>query len=186
MVDEHSHAEPYHHDESDAAPSTAAVGGHPIHPMLVLFPVAFLIGALATDIAYASVLDPMWASFSFWLIAAGLVMGVLAAIVGAVDFWTIDRARQGTDGWMHFIGNGVVLVLAAVSLGFRWVQPVDFVVPWGLVLSTVITVLLLITGWYGGELSYRHRIGVAPQRPHPSSIRIIRAGEEPEQRRRSA
>lgn len=161
--------------------STAAIAGHPIHPMFVLFPAAFLVGALATDIAYASVLDPMWASFSFWLIVAGLVTGIVAAAVGMIDFWTIDRARSVMAGWVHMVGNGIVLLLAAVSLGFRWVEPVGFVIPWGLVISTAIAVLLLITGWYGGELAYRHRIGVI-EHHGPATVPFPRE----EQQRRSA
>jgi uncharacterized membrane protein len=144
----------------EGVPSTAAVGGHPIHPMFIPFPIAFLVGALATDLAFNATDDTFWARASLWLVGAGLVTGVLAAIIGAIDFWTIERARAHTAGWIHFIGNGVALLLALISLWIRWDDPAAAVMPWGLVLSVIIAILLAVTGWYGGELSYRHKIGV--------------------------
>jgi uncharacterized membrane protein len=72
-------------DRSDyqGTPSTAAIGGHPIHPMLVVFPIAFLVGALATDIAYWRTGGHFWALPSEWLLAAGLIMGALAAVAAS-------------------------------------------------------------------------------------------------------
>src|SRR3954471_17500016 len=98
-------------DLTKDAPSTAAVGGHPIHPMLIPFPIAFLCGALATDLAFWGTGDSFWARNSFWLLAAGLVTGVLAALFGLIDFLTIPRARSLAAAWVHFIGNDVVLIL---------------------------------------------------------------------------
>ena len=62
--------------------STARIFGHPIHPMLIPFPVAFFIGAFVTDIVYAQTAYLMWQYFSIWLITAGLIMGGLAAVFG--------------------------------------------------------------------------------------------------------
>jgi uncharacterized membrane protein len=139
--------------------STVAIGGHPVHPMLVPFPIAFLIGALASDLTYAAILDPFWARASLWLVAAGVATGVLAAAVGAIEFATIKRAR-GPTGKVHFIGNAVALLLAAASLLLRIRNPETAVVPIGLVLSFLTTGILCITGWMGGELAYRLKIGV--------------------------
>ncbi|HEY8506635.1 MAG TPA: DUF2231 domain-containing protein [Gemmataceae bacterium] len=147
-------------DHTPDAPSTAAVLGHPLHPAMIPFPIAFLTGALATDLAFWGTSDPFWARVSFWLLAAGLVTGAVAAVLGLIDFLTIPRARNLTVGWVHFLGNAAALVLAAVTLGMRWEDPAAAVLPWGLVLTAAIAVLLAVTGWAGGELSYRHRIGV--------------------------
>ncbi len=168
-----------HHAAEEPAPSTAAIAGHPLHPLLVLFPVAFLVGAFATDIVYASTLDVMWAQFSMWLTLAGLTMGVLAALTGLVDFVSIRRARAGSAGWIHFFGNAFVLALAGISFGFRWNAPVEFLVPWGILLSAAMTLTLLVTGWYGGELAYRHKIGMIPDRG-------AKPTEEEARRRRAA
>src|SRR5215203_739998 len=66
--------------------STAAIAGHPLHHMLIVFPVAFLIGALGTDIAFLAVQDPFWAQVSYWLLIAGIVTALVAAVPGLIDF----------------------------------------------------------------------------------------------------
>ena len=141
-------------------PSTAAIGGHPMHPMFIPFPIAFLCAALATDVTFAATTDAFWARASFWLTLVGLITGLLAAILGLVDFFTIRRARSLLAGWVHLIGNATVLVLAAVSVLLRREDLASAVWPTGLALSAVNVAILGVTGWLGGELSYRHRIGV--------------------------
>jgi uncharacterized membrane protein len=141
--------------------STVSINGHPIHPLLIPFPIAFLIGALLTDIAYlGGVGDPFWARASLWLIAAGFISGVLAAMVGLIDFITIERVREHKIAWVHFIGNATVLVLALINWLLRLGNLLESVPIWGLILSVMTAALLLITGWAGGELAYRHKIGV--------------------------
>jgi len=140
--------------------STASIDGHPIHPMLVPFPIAFLVGTLATDLAFWGTGDQFWARASMWLVGAGLVMGALAAVFGLIDFLTIARARAGSTGWVHFLGNLAAVILALVSLLLRIGDPAAAVLPGGLVLSFIIVGILLVTGWMGGELAYRHKIGV--------------------------
>lgn len=146
--------------DRDGVESTAALMGHPIHPMLIPFPIAFLVGGFVTDLVYWYTLSSFWASFSLWLIGAGFVTGVLAAAFGLIDFFTIERAREHSAGWIHFVGNAVVLVLAFITLLLRTADVEGAVLPSGVIVSGVITLLLVVTGWYGGELSYRYKIGV--------------------------
>src|SRR5690606_13528318 len=95
--------------------STAAIGGHPLHPIFIPFPIAFLIGALLTDLAYVGgTADPFWARASLWLIAGGFIGGALAAVFGLIDFLTIRRVREHKIAWIHFLGNATVLILALV------------------------------------------------------------------------
>lgn len=150
-------------DYERGIPSTAAIAGHPIHPMLIPFPIAFLVGGLAADLVYWNTLALFWARMALWLVGAGFVTGILAAGAGLIDFFTIDRARAVTDGWVHFIGNAGVLVLAFVNLILRTADLEGAILPWGLTLSAITTVLLGVTGWYGGELSYRYKIGVVEE-----------------------
>ena len=77
-----------------AVPSTAAVRGHPIHPMIVPFPIAFLVGAFVTDIVYVATDEPFWALCSFWLLVAGIAMALVAAIFGFADFFGDRRVRN--------------------------------------------------------------------------------------------
>jgi uncharacterized membrane protein len=153
----HGAPEPEH---TPAVPSTAAIAGHPIHPMLIPLPLAFLVGAFGADIGAWLTNDPFWARAALWLTGAGVVLGLLAAIPGLIDFTTKKRIRDHQSAWVHGIGNIVVVTLAVISWWLRRDDPLDAVLPWGITLSAIITLMLVITGWLGGELSYRHKIGV--------------------------
>lgn len=140
--------------------STVAIAGHPLHPVIVTFPIAFLVGALGTDVGYWLTSDPFWARASLWLVGVGLAGGLLAAITGMSDFIKIGRVRERTAGWAHMILNVLVLGLTLVNLILRWNDPVDAILPWGLAISVVVGALLGASGWFGGELVYRHKVSV--------------------------
>jgi uncharacterized membrane protein len=159
-----------HHDRSDGVPSTAAIKNHPIHPMLIPFPIAFLVAVLLVDLAFAATGDPFWARAALWLLLAGLISGAAAAVAGLIDFSTIPQARIQI-GWIHFLGNALALALSLVSLLIRIGDPAAAVLPWGLILSIVVAGILGVTGWLGGELVYRHRIAVVPEHEHRSEVR---------------
>jgi uncharacterized membrane protein len=139
--------------------SSATIAGHPLHHMLVVFPIAFLIGAFVTDIAFRNTADTFWARGSYWLLVAGIVTALVAAIPGFIDFFSIDRVRDIWVSWTHMIGNLVVVAIAALNLWLRWDDPAAPIQGWGLWLSLLTTALLFFNGWLGGELAYRYRIG---------------------------
>jgi uncharacterized membrane protein len=139
--------------------STAAIAKHPLHHMLVAFPIAFLIGAFVTDIAFRSTTRAFWAEASFWLLLAGIVTALVAAIPGFLDFFTIRPAQSLWVAWAHMIGNLTVVVLAIVNVWLRWRDPAAGAMGWGFTLSLLQTALLLVNGWLGGELAYRYRMG---------------------------
>ena len=141
-------------------PSTVAIAGHPLHPAIVLFPIAFLVGALGSDLGYWLTSDPFWARASVWLIGVGFAAGIVAAITGFLDFFKIKRVRDRSAGWIHMACNVAVMVLSLVSLVLRMGDPVSAIIPWGLAISAVVATLLGISGWFGGELSFRHKVGV--------------------------
>jgi uncharacterized membrane protein len=140
--------------------STARIAGHPIHPMLVPFPIVCFVGALFTDLAYWRTAEMMWADFSAWLLFAGLVMGGLAAIAGLVDFLSNGVVRALPSAWFHMTGNVVVLVLALCNAFIHSRDAWTSVVPTGLILSALTVLVLLFTGWMGWTMVYRHRVGV--------------------------
>ena len=141
-------------------PSTVAVAGHPLHPAIITFPIGLLVSAPVTDLAYWFLGDVFWARASFWLIVGGLVTGLVAAITGLLDFIRIGRVRKHTAGWAHMYANVTALVVTAINLGLRVGDPVENLLFTGLVLSVIVATLLGISGWYGGELVYRHKIAV--------------------------
>jgi uncharacterized membrane protein len=140
--------------------SKAAFRGHPIHPMLIPLPIGFLIGAFLADLAYAVSSDPFFARAAPWLTGAGVVSALGAAVFGFTDFAARRAIRSIREAWLHFFGNLLVVVLAAISWGLRAGDPVAASVPVGLVFSAVWSGILLVTGWLGGELSYRYGVGM--------------------------
>lgn len=141
--------------------STAQIARHPIHPMLVPIPIVCFIGALITDITYYVTSEMMWADFSSWFLVVGLIFGVLAALAGLTDFLGNRLIRAQTPAWPHLIGNVIVLILAFFNALIHTRDAWTSVVPTGLILSIVTVLILLITGWLGGQLVYRHRVGVS-------------------------
>ena len=141
--------------------STASIAGHPIHPMLVPFPVVCFTGALLTDIAYAGSADMMWANFSAWLLAAGMAMAGLAALAGLVGFLRGRRMRAQRPAWLYTLGNLVVLVLALFNNFVHSRDAWTSVVPTGLGLSAATVAAMLATAWLGASPVHWHRVGVA-------------------------
>lgn len=143
-------------------PSTAAIVGHPIHPMLIPFPITFLTVALATDIAARRTEDPFWSRTSRWMLGAGIVTGLVAGAVGAIDYFTIRRAREKSVGKIHAYGNPLALGLAAANLAMRQRREAGAMPGAAEIgLSAATAAVLGVTGWAGAELSYRHMVGVA-------------------------
>jgi uncharacterized membrane protein len=141
-----------------------AIGGVPIHAMLVPFPIVCFTGALLTDITYSHSPQVQWANFSQWLLAVGLIVGVLAAIFGLIDFLAAGRTRPRI-GWFHLIGNAIVLLLALINNFVHSRDGWTGVVPTGLTLSVVTFVLMLVTGFLGWRMAYRHVARPAGDRP---------------------
>lgn len=141
--------------------ATVRLAKHPIHPMLVPFPIVCFTGALVTDLAYWRTADIMWADFSAWLLLAGLLMGILAAIAGLIDFLSNRLIRDKSHAWLHLIGNAIVLILSFFNALIHSRDAWTSVIPTGLILSAVVVLLMLFTGWMGWSLVYRYGVGVA-------------------------
>jgi uncharacterized membrane protein len=141
-------------------PSTVAIAGHPLHPLTVIFPIAFLAAALGSDFGYWLTNDFFWARASLWLIGLGLAGGSIAALTGISDFLKIERVRKRQAGWAHLILNVSILALTLVNFLLRLGHTESRILPWGLLLSLIVGTLTSISGWFGAELSYRHKIGV--------------------------
>lgn len=146
--------------EDSGVPSTVAIAKHPLHPMIVTLPIAFLVAVPLADIGYWLTFDTFWARASLWLVGAGLVTAVLAAITGMMDFLKIERVRKRTAGWAHMFLNVAVLVLTIINFVLRTRDYTGSVLPTGLVISVLVALLLGASGWFGGELVYRHKVSV--------------------------
>jgi uncharacterized membrane protein len=137
--------------------------GHPVHPMLIIYPLGLLSMAVIFDILYLIFNNRLLPTASYYMIAAGILGGLLAAIFGFIDWLGLpNNSRAKNIGLWHGLGNVLIVGLFAVSWFLRS-DNVDFV-PDGFALSLSFagTALALITAWIGGELVYRLGVGVDP------------------------
>jgi uncharacterized membrane protein len=141
--------------------STASIAGHPIHPMLIPFPVAFFVATFACDLVYWQTANEAWATAAIWLLGAGIVTAAFAAIAGLTDVLGEPRIRALNDVWWHAGGNVLVVLIEVYNIYIRYSEGALAILPTGLVLSLVVVCILLFTGWKGWEMVYRHRVGVA-------------------------
>jgi uncharacterized membrane protein len=135
--------------------------GHPVHQMLIVFPLGLLATSVFFDIIYLLTGNAAWTSASMYLIGAGIIGGLLAAFFGAADWWAIpDATRAKRVGMLHGIGNVVVVAMFIAS----WYLRTGYIVPPQLAfaLSFAGLGLALVTAWLGGELVTRMGVGVDP------------------------
>jgi uncharacterized membrane protein len=133
--------------------------------MLVPIPIACFVGTLLTDLAYWRSDNLQWAVMSSWMLAVGLIVALFAVIAGLIDFLGERRIRDLRAAWIHAGGNAVALVLAILNAFVHSRDGYTSVLPAGLILSTLTVLILLVTGWMGWQLVYRHRVGVAGEQP---------------------
>ncbi len=140
--------------------SRAKLLGHPIHQMLIVFPLGLLAMAIIFDVIALIVGNGYWSEIAFWMIAAGVVTGLIAAPFGAIDWWAIPSGtRAKRVGAIHGIGNVMVVLLFGMSWLMR--QDAPAAPPaMALTLSFIAGVMAMGTGWLGGELVDRLGVGV--------------------------
>jgi uncharacterized membrane protein len=137
--------------------------GHPVHPQLIVFPLGLLATAVIFDVVYMITAHVSFPTVSFYMIATGIIGGLLAAIFGFIDWLALpSNTRAKSIGLWHGIGNVVIVTLFAISWLLRR-DNANFA-PDGLalLLSFAGVGLALITGWIGGELVYRLGVAVDP------------------------
>lgn len=136
--------------------------GHPLHPMLVVFPLGLLIVALLFDIAYLVTENSRYAMLAYYNIFGGIIGGLLAAVFGFRDWLAIPRnTRARRIGAMHGIGNVVVVALFAMSWLLRYDDPAHIPSVAAFVLALIGIGIAAFTGWLGGELVDRLGVGVS-------------------------
>lgn len=143
----------------DSTHSAFSIAGHPIHAMLVSFPVAFTLAGLASDLAYWWTGDVFWARASLWMIGAAFIMGSLAGLAGTLDFMMVHKIRRHVASWNHFIAAVMLISLLAANWWYRVNDHEAAVLPWGLFMSAVSALSLSVVGWFGGKLVFHHNIG---------------------------
>jgi uncharacterized membrane protein len=143
--------------------STVSVAGHPLHPMLVPIPIACFVLTFFTDLAYWKTANMQWANMSAWLLTVGLIVAMFAVIAGLIDVLGERRIRALRPLWIHAVGNAIALVLSILNAFVHSRDAYTSVVPTGLILSGLVVLILLVTGWNGWSMVYRHRVGVSSE-----------------------
>ena len=139
--------------------STLAIAGHPLHPMLVPLPLGLLVGAFVSDLACWRSGWGGFADFSTWLIGGGLATALLAAVAGLTDLVSEPRIRALSKAWWHMAAMVLAVMLSIANFAIR-LHDGAAALPAGLALSAMVAVLLAFGGWMGGEMVFRHRVGV--------------------------
>jgi uncharacterized membrane protein len=140
--------------------SRARILGHPVHPMLIVFPLGLLGTSVVFDIIHLATGNPRWADISFWMIAAGIVGGLLSAVFGLVDWLAIPSGTRAKGiGLWHGALNVVVVAMFALAWVLRRDAPAAPTMG-ELALSFAGLALALVGGWLGGELVDRLGVGV--------------------------
>jgi uncharacterized membrane protein len=157
--------------------SKMAIAGHPLHPMVIHFPVAALLGLIGTDLAYVVSNDFFWARAGLWLAGIGVLGGWISGTIGLLDLLIVKQIRRLITAWCHAILAVTLLSLATLNWISRLGQPDALIYPWGLYLSLLCGLLIALASVLGGQLVYDHAVGVAPEKTAERAVRNRRIAQ---------
>jgi uncharacterized membrane protein len=141
--------------------SPASIARHPIHPMLIVFPIGLWIFSLIADLIYIGTDTAIWNDIAFYTMAGGIVGALLAAIPGLIDYISITNSRTKRIGTIHMVLNVLILGLFIFNLWARYNDLFSTQLP--VILSAIGVVMLAVSGWLGGEMVYVRGVGVEPE-----------------------
>jgi len=151
--------------------SPASIHKHPIHPMLVVFPIGLWIFSLICDVIYhAGNQNLFWKGVAFYTMLGGVIGALLAAIPGFIDYLSLRERRTKKIATTHMVLNLVVVALFLFNLGIRYNAGIENEI-FGVFLSIAGIVILAVSGWLGGSLVYVHGVAVTPSASREDSRR---------------
>jgi len=152
-----------------ATESKIAIAGHPLHAMLVAFPIALTMSVLGADLLYWWTGDPFWARAAGWATFGAFLMGVIAGITGTIELLMVQGIRNRSASWTHFILAVMLLSVLGANWGVRFGDYEGAVLPLGLMISVLAAGLTAVTGWHGGKLVFDYQIGTKLSHPRPGT-----------------
>ena len=148
----------------------ATVAEHPVHPMLIPFPIALWIFSLAGDLIYLFGFGgAVWKDIALYTMVGGIVGGVAAAIPGYIDYRSLSDPVIVRVAQMHMIINVALIILFTIDAGLRILNGTEALLP--VFLSVLGVAGLGVSGWLGGELVYVQGVAVQPDRESPAPKR---------------
>lgn len=140
--------------------SKANIAGHPLHPLLVTIPVGLWVFSLVCDIIFHSTQNVLWDTLALYSLAGGVIGALLAALPGLFDLYSLPPSFAKKVGLWHMSINLSLVTLYVINFLWRWNAEPTVVGPF--ILSIFSVILLLVSGWLGGEMVFRHGVGVVP------------------------
>jgi uncharacterized membrane protein len=139
--------------------SAVALVGHPIHVMMVHFPIAFVVATLGVDVFYWWSADPFWLRVGLWSAGFAFWTGVAASIVGTAELLLVPGIRLREASWSHAVAAMTLVAITGANWGVRLIDPGE-VLTHGLALSGLASLMTGFAGWHGGKLVFDHGIGI--------------------------
>lgn len=140
---------------TDHPTSAGRSPGRRLYGLLTPFPAVCFLAAFVTDLAYWRTASGQWETFSIWLLSGGLIMALLAAIVGLIDWFANARGRGLHPAWPWLIADTVAVLLSLLNAFVHSRDGYTAVIPTGLILSAVVALILVVTGLWGWGRAYR-------------------------------
>jgi uncharacterized membrane protein len=144
----------------------ASIAKHPLHPMLVVFPIGLWIFSLISDFVFLLRGDVAWNDIAFYTMAGGLIGALVAAAPGFIDMFSISDPKVGKLAWNHMILNLIAVAIFALSFYLRLGNTAGAILP--VLLSVAGVLFIAASGWLGGEMVYVYGMGVE-QSPRTSA-----------------
>jgi uncharacterized membrane protein len=139
--------------------SAVALVGHPIHVMMVHFPIAFVIATLGVDVFYWWSGDAFWVRVGLWSAGIAFWTGIAASIVGTAELLLVRGIRAQEASWSHAVAAMTLVAIAGANWGLRLFDAGE-ILPHGLALSALSSAMTGFAGWHGGKLVFDHGIGI--------------------------
>jgi uncharacterized membrane protein len=139
--------------------SAIALVGHPVHVIMVHFPIAFAVATLGVDVFYWFSGDAFWARVGIWSTGMAFWSGVAASIVGTGELLLVRGIRLLEASWSHAVAAMTLVAIVGANWGLRLIDPAS-ILPHGLALSALATVMVGFAGWHGGKLVFDHGVGI--------------------------
>lgn len=139
--------------------SKVALLGHPLHVMMVHFPVAFVVATLGIDAFYWWSGDEFWVRVGVWSAGFAFWSALVASVVGTAELLLVRGIRLLEASWSHAVAAMTLLAITGAVWGEHLFKP-ELILPHGLALSALASVMVGFAGWHGGKLVFDHGVGV--------------------------